>query len=173
MTVTGSGFPFSVSKRLGPATAMAQQIYDLFEKTPLFSDFNRQEMETLVLAMEMFGAAAGTTVIREGQLGDYMMLLVSGIVDVRRQDRWNISKLIGVAGPGKTLGEMSMIDAEPRFATCVVRDDILYAVLTREAFNRIIGEHPALGVKLLMKLVIMLSQRLRETSTKLLEFPLI
>ena len=172
MTTTSSHLPFSVSERIGPATAMAQQIYELFENTPLFSDFNRQEMETLVFTMEMFRAVAGTIIIREGQLGDYMILLVSGIVDVRKQDRWNISKLIGFAGPGKTLGEMSMIDAEPRFATCVVREDILYALLTREAFNNIIREQPTLGTKLLMKLVIMLSQRLREISAKLLAFPL-
>jgi CRP/FNR family transcriptional regulator, cyclic AMP receptor protein len=42
------------------------------------------------------------------------------------------------------------------------------AVLTRENLARIILEQPILGAKVLMELVLMLSQRLRETSIRLL-----
>lgn len=43
------------------------------------------------------------------------------------------------------------------------------AVLTRDSLARIILEEPTLGAKILMELVLMLSQRLRQTSTKLIE----
>ena len=72
--------------------------------------------------------------------------------------------------PGKSLGEMSMIDGEPRFATCVASDRCLIAVLTRENLARIILEQPILGAKILMELVLMLSQRLRQTSSRLVSF---
>ena len=56
--------------------------------------------------------------------------------------------------PGRTLGEMSMIDGEPRFATCVAVEPTLVAVLDRENLARIIVEQPLLGAKLLMELVL-------------------
>jgi CRP-like cAMP-binding protein len=64
---------------------------------------------------------------------------------------------------------MSMIDGEPRFATCTAIEPALIAVLDREHLARIIVEQPLLGAKILMELVLMLSQRLRATSSRLLE----
>ena len=81
--------------------------------------------------------------------------------------RWNTPKLIATVDAGKTLGEMSMIDGEPRFATCVAAEPCVIAVLSRENLARIILEQPILGAKILMELVLMLSQRLRQTSVKL------
>jgi len=69
---------------------------------------------------------------------------------------------------GRTLGEMSMIDGEPRFATCIATEPSLIAVLDRESLARIIVEQPLLGAKILMELVLMLSHRLRATSQRLL-----
>ena len=61
-----------------------------------------------------------------------------------------------------------MIDGEPRFATCVAAEPCVIAVLSRENLARIILEQPILGAKILMELVLMLSQRLRQTSIKLI-----
>jgi CRP-like cAMP-binding protein len=65
---------------------------------------------------------------------------------------------------------MSMIDGEPRFATCVAVEPSLIAVLSRDALAIIILEQPMLGAKILMQLSVMLSQRLRQTSLRLVEF---
>ena len=65
---------------------------------------------------------------------------------------------------------MSMIDGEPRFATCVAAEPSKLAVLTRESLARIILEQPVLGAKTLMELVLMLSQRLRQTSARLVSY---
>jgi CRP-like cAMP-binding protein len=72
------------------------------------------------------------------------------------------------AGPGMTLGEMSMIDGEPRFATCMASQPTSFAVLTRDNMAKIILDHPGLGSKILIKMVTMLSLRLRQTSARLL-----
>jgi CRP-like cAMP-binding protein len=119
--------------------------------------------------MGMYRAQPGAEIIREGEGGDFMLMLIEGGVEVQKRDRWSASQLIAVVEAGKTLGEMSMIDGEPRFATCVAVEATLLAVLTRENLARIIVEQPMLGAKILMELVLMLSQRLRSTGTRLLE----
>ena len=99
-----------------------------------------------------------------------MLLLIEGRIEVFKQDRWNAPRLIAALDPGQTVGEMSMIDGEPRFASCVGVEPVVVAVLTREALARIILEQPVLGAKILMELVMMLSQRLRQTSKKLVGY---
>ncbi len=81
--------------------------------------------------MEVFRAVEGVEVIREGDGGDFMLIVVEGRIEVRKQDRWNTPQLIAAIEPGRVLGEMSMIDGEPRFATCVAAQPTLVAVLDR------------------------------------------
>jgi CRP/FNR family cyclic AMP-dependent transcriptional regulator len=153
---------------LGDAVRFAAQIHALIPKCPLLENFSPGEVRQLAHFMEVYRAQPGIEIIREGEGGDFMMMVIDGRVDVHKRDRWNTPQPIAQVDAGRTLGEMSMIDGEPRFATCVALEPTLIAVLDRENLARIIVEQPLLGAKLLMELVLMLSQRLRATSEKLL-----
>ncbi|MDW8469954.1 MAG: cyclic nucleotide-binding domain-containing protein [Burkholderiales bacterium] len=153
---------------LGDATRFAPQIHALIPKCTLLEHFAPAEVRLLAHFMDVYRAPAGAEIIREGDDGDFMLMLIEGRVEVRKRDRWNTAQVIAVVDAGKTLGEMSMIDGEPRFATCVAVEPTLVAVLDRENLARIIVEQPMLGAKILMELVLMLSQRLRATSSRLL-----
>ena len=155
---------------LGEATAFAAEIHSLITYSPLFENFNLAEVQLMSHFMQVYRAEMGLEVIREGEPGDFMMLVLEGKIEVLKRDRWNAPRLIAVLDPGKTVGEMSMIDGEPRFATCVAAERCLLAVLTRESLARIILEQPVLGAKILMELVLMLSQRLRLTSRRLVGY---
>jgi CRP/FNR family transcriptional regulator, cyclic AMP receptor protein len=154
---------------LGDATRFASQIHALIPKCSLLENFTPAEVRLLSQFMEVFRAVEGMEVIREGDGGDFMLIVVEGRVEVRKQDRFNTPQLIAAIEPGRVLGEMSMIDGEPRFATCVAVQPTLVAVLDRASLARIIVEQPLLGAKILMELVLMLSQRLRATSSRLME----
>ena len=155
---------------LGDATEYATQIHGMISYSPLFENFNLAEIRLLSHFMQVYRAEPGVEVVREGEAGDFMMMLIEGRIEVFKQDRWNAPRLIALIDPGKTVGEMSMIDGEPRFATCVAAERCTIAVLTRENLARIILEQPILGAKILMELVLMLSQRLRQTSMKLVSY---
>ena len=155
---------------LGEATQYAAQMNALIQRSPLFENFNLAEVRLLSRFLTAYRAPQGSEVIREGEPGEFMMLLLEGSIAVFRRDRWNSQRLIAVLQPGHTVGEMSMIDGEPRFATCVAEEPCLVTVLTREALARIILEQPVLGAKILMELVLMLSQRLRQTSQRLVSY---
>ena len=152
---------------LGDATQFAVQMHRMITYSPLFENFNMAEIRLMSHFMHVYRAAAGQEIIHEGEQGDYMLLTIEGGVEVFKQDRWNTPKLIASVSAGKTLGEMSMIDGEPRFASCIASEPCVFAVLSRENLARIILEQPILGAKILMELVLMLSQRLRQTSLKL------
>jgi CRP-like cAMP-binding protein len=109
-------------------------------------------------------------IIREGDGGDFMLLVIEGYVDIYKRGPRGEQQHMTSVGPGMTVGEMSMIDGEPRFATCVASEAVVFAVLHRDAMAKIILDHPALGSKVLVKLVSMLSTRLRQTSARLLQY---
>jgi CRP/FNR family transcriptional regulator, cyclic AMP receptor protein len=153
---------------LGDATKFAAQIHALIPKCTLLENFAPAEIRLLAHFMQVYRAEPGVEIIREGDGGDFMLMLIEGQVEVHRRDRWNTQQLLAVVEAGRTLGEMSMIDGEARFATCIAVQPALIAVLDRENLARIIVEQPLLGAKILMELVLMLSQRLRATSERLL-----
>jgi len=154
---------------LGDAARFASQIHALIPKSALLENFTPAEVRLLSHFMDVYRAAEGQEVIHEGDGGDFMLIVVEGRFEVRKQDRWNTPQRIALVEPGRSLGEMSMIDGEARFATCVALEPTLVAVLGRENLARIIVEQPLIGAKILMELVLMLSQRLRATSSRLME----
>jgi len=71
---------------------------------------------------------------------------------------------------GRGLGEMSMVDKEPRSATVIVVEPAVLAVLTQESFALITRDKPALAANILLKIAQLLSQRLRYTSGVLVDY---
>ena len=153
---------------LGDATQFADQMHALIPKCPLLENFSAAEVRLLAHFMTVYRTEPGAEIIREGDGGDFMFMLLEGKVEVHKRDRWNTPQVLAAVEAGRTLGEMSMIDGEARFATCTAVEPTLIAVLDRESLARIIVEQQLLGAKILMELVLMLSQRLRVTSQRLL-----
>jgi CRP-like cAMP-binding protein len=133
----------------------------------LIEDFTIAEITELGAFMPVYEADAGTCIIGEGEVGDFMILLISGSIDVVRQDRSGNASRIAVVQAGHSVGEMSMIDGEPRFASCIALELTRFAMLSREALTEVIHTRPHLGARILVKLVHILAQRLRNTGMRL------
>ena len=148
----------------------------LLRDSALLQDFSPQEADVLGQAMLRVRARAGQVLIAEDDASDWMMLLLSGTVDVGKrkvgaeadQAEPGESTRLAVLKAGAVLGEMSMLDGEPRYASCWALGEVEVAVLTRAALAGLITRHPGVGAKLLVKLTQLLAQRLRNTSNQLL-----
>ena len=166
----GDREPLAALEDLGRGAAFADQVFSLVGRSQFFAEFNREDVDLLAGHMRIYHAEPGQVIIREGDIGDYMLLMIRGEVDIYKQNLMGEKQLLTSVMPGMTLGEMSMIDGEPRFATCVALKETTFGMLTREDMGSIILEKPSLGAKILIKLVTMLSQRLRHTSATLLQY---
>lgn len=155
---------------LGAGDAFADDVAALAGRPVFFADFERGDIDRLARYMRVYLAQAGQAIIREGDEGDFMFLVVAGSVDIFKTSVQGDRQLMTSVGAGATLGEMSMFDGEPRFATCIATDTTTVAVLSRDDMAQIILEDPALGAKILVELVAMLSQRLRHTSARLMRY---
>jgi CRP-like cAMP-binding protein len=156
--------------RVGKGSAVANEIFGLVGKSLFFAEFSREDISVMAGYMDVYRAAPGETIIREADGGDYMLLIIEGAVDIFKRSTRDEQQHMTTVGPGMTLGEMSMIDGEPRFATCIATEPTVFSVLHRDDMAKIILDHPSLGSKILVKLVSMLSARLRQTSARLLQY---
>jgi CRP-like cAMP-binding protein len=157
-------------QRVGKGTAFSNQIFGLVGRSLFFAEFSREDISILAAYMDVYRVRTDQIIIRETDGGDFMLLVIEGAVNILKKGLRGEQQHMTAAGPGMTLGEMSMIDGEPRFATCIATESTVFAVLHRDDMAKIILDQPSLGSKILVKLVSMLAARLRQTSARLLQF---
>jgi len=113
---------------------------------------------------------AETTFIREGDASDsgFMALLIDGDVVV---ERVNINQgepvTIRVMGSGSLIGEIGLVDSEPRSASCTAATDVWCAILTREGVDRMIQHDPVVAARLLLGVSANIAELLRDTTRQL------
>lgn len=155
---------------IGNGSVITEQVGDLISKTKLFDVLDRFDINLLARYMSLYKTKDKDIILTEGEDGDYMLLLVEGSIDVLKQDTQRRMKQITTIHPGAIVGEMAVVDGEKRFATCITAEPSVLAVLTRDALVQIIDNEPRLGAKILVQLLAMMSEHLRETSGKLIGY---
>jgi len=154
---------------LGLCHGLAQDNAALLQNSALLDHFTNDEAETVGGIMLRVRAQPGQILIQEDTTGDWMMLLLSGTVDVTKRSARGEPSRLAVIKSGASVGEMSMLDCEPRYATCSALEEVEFGVLSRLAIEQLIREHPAVGAKLLVKLTQILAQRFRNASNQLVK----
>jgi EAL domain-containing protein (putative c-di-GMP-specific phosphodiesterase class I)/CRP-like cAMP-binding protein len=105
---------------------------------------------TEILAKRLFHA--GTLIFEGGDIGDCAYVIDRGRVEVSTS--YNGAKtVLGIMGPGEILGDMAIIDDEPRSATAIAIDDTVLTVITPEQVTTRLKEaDPVLRLLLMVTL---------------------
>lgn len=152
---------------LGSALAFADDIHQILSRTTLLEALDEADTQLLCAHMTCFSAPRGCVLMREGDDSSFMLILMTGRVELQIKDEaGQIHRMVSL-GPGRTIGEMSMIDQTPRSKTCVALEPVDVAVLTRQAFRDILLTTPRLGNKLLLAVMHSLAERLHRAQDEL------
>jgi CRP/FNR family transcriptional regulator, cyclic AMP receptor protein len=151
---------------LGSASSFVDEVLEAFNREVLFDEFYHYEIEELCPFMHCFSAPAGTVLLQEGEEGDHLIILLAGQVIVRKTDLVGQIHSLAMVGPGSILGEMSLVDGEKRFASCVAAEPTRFAALSKSELNEILALHPRLANKLLTMLLQFMVSRLRDMGTR-------
>jgi CRP/FNR family transcriptional regulator, cyclic AMP receptor protein len=120
---------------------------DLLHSIPLFDRLDRKHLERLGALTEEVDVPAGKVLIRQGELGDDMMVIVSGTVTVERD-----GAKVNTLGPGEFFGEIAMIDRGPRTATVTAETPCRLLVINHREFHALMDEFPAVAAQVLVTL---------------------
>lgn len=162
--------PFENLKLLGAGAGFFNELCDMLSQCQLLDDLEWEEIKQIARYLQAYEARDGATLFHEGDAGNYLCFLLSGQVEIHKSDRHAKDKVVAQVSAGKTLGEMAMIDSEPRSATCVAKGAVQLAVLFKANFDRMVVEHPLLAYKIIHRIARLLSQRLRLTSGQLVDY---
>jgi CRP/FNR family cyclic AMP-dependent transcriptional regulator len=125
----------------------------------MLSDLPDQLLTHLFAGATQKHVRAGELLFAADDPGDGCYRLERGLLKVYVTSAHGVERIIAILGPGAIVGELSMIDGQPRSASVVAISDSALSFITREAFVRDAKSHP----EVYEALVTILSGRLRET----------
>ncbi len=121
----------------------------------LFSQIPGEDLARVAQIAEEFEFEPEEPLMHEGEIGESMFILIEGHVEVIKGDR-----VVVKLGPRECVGEMAILDSEPRSATVQAAEDTRALKIEREDFYDLMMEQMAIA----QGIIKVLTQRLRKTT---------
>jgi CRP/FNR family cyclic AMP-dependent transcriptional regulator len=94
---------------------------------------------------------AGTVLFTEGQPGDYMYVVQTGEVEIRRAVG-ETERVLAILPAGEFFGEMAILNGRPRSATAVTRTDARLLVIEGKTFEAMLRARPEIALRIIKTL---------------------
>lgn len=111
----------------------------LLESVDLFASLTPEMRNQIALAAPMAVYGAGETIVRQGEEGQSMFVVLSGtarvVLEPSREEVARIDR-------GGYFGEMSLLTGEPRSATVLAEGDVVVVEINADLFRRLGALHP-------------------------------
>lgn len=133
---------------------------DALEKVPFFEKLNDEERQTLAAQIEIVRHPAGHQMFAVGDPGDSLYVLTRGSAEIFFKDTTGQRIILETLGPGEFFGEISLLDAGPRTASVVIKEDIEAIRVDRNDLSALLQRHPTAALDLLAAM----GRRLRQTA---------
>lgn len=121
----------------------------VLQEVPLFAGLATPDLERIAAVVSERRYEPGEVVFAEGDLGDEMLIIVDGHVEVLRVTD-DAHRTLGILGPGSPVGEMALLRRQPRSANVVAGADGMSALaIDATTLAAILQERPAIAFALL------------------------
>lgn len=141
-----------------------QSVENALAKVSFFSTLNQKTLRKLANLCMPREFPADSLMLQDGTTGLGLFLITSGRVEVfKTEDERRIS--LAVLGEGDILGEMALVDDQPRSASAVTLEPTTSLLLTRDSFRTLVKKNPEVA----WAIVPSLAERLRDLQNRLLE----
>jgi CRP/FNR family transcriptional regulator, cyclic AMP receptor protein len=138
-----------------------QEYERLLAQVPLFIDLGKRELHRLAVGCRQRDYAVSEVLVRQGEPGAGLFIIVSGRVQVT-QHHTGGSQALATLGPGEVFGEMTLLDDLPRSATVTALEPTRVLLLPVFDFRAALREEPDITIRLLA----VLSRRLRRAEAR-------
>lgn len=149
------------------AVILAGPVSSLVKQAAFFSDLTASETDILNEWVKAIHFPAGTFILEEGNNENCLCVLVEGMVDIYRKAEPDKHLKIATVRPDETIGEMGVVDGQPLSASVIATQDSVVLIISKKDFDRLTEQHQQIGSKLLRRIAITISQRLRKTTGRL------
>ena len=116
----------------------------LLSKVHLFEPLQAGELEHLVETLHRQVSRAGQTLVRAGEEGDSLFILIEGLLSVKVEQNGR-QQQVALIEPGQCFGEMSLLTGERRSATVsCVTESVVYEI-RKEPLRHLMEQRPELA----------------------------
>ncbi|GAB4141570.1 MAG: mechanosensitive ion channel family protein [Ignavibacteriales bacterium] len=117
---------------------------DILSNLELFRMLTQEELSLINKSLVQKIFAKNSKIIKEGDSGDSMFILVEGLLDVfiSTEDKKQIK--VAQLTPGNFFGEMSLLTGEQRSADVIANSESLVYEITKDTMQQILKSRPAL-----------------------------
>ena len=135
---------------------------EFLQRLPLFADLPEADLRALYQRAEPMTLPAGEWLMREGEMGDALYVVLEGGIEIsKRSGEQEVT--LAVRGPGEVIGEMALLDQTPRSASGRIVQDVSLLKISKEAFRQVLAASPTAALALLNTV----NTRLRSTEAML------
>jgi len=146
------------------------EITSLLERVaPWAEEFQWDELVSMTNYLSAYEVSQGAWVFRQGSPGSFVCLIASGQVDIVKEAQGNEVKTLATLGTGRVIGEMAMMDGQPRSGGAIANQDTTLLVMTTVDAKRLSEEKPRLALRISLFIAQTISRRLRQSSGKLID----
>ncbi len=132
---------------------------------PLFAGLRPVQAKIVTLMGEFRAFAKDEFIVRQGEVGREMFVLISGRADARLNID-GTSKLLRTMGRGDVIGEMALIRQNQRTADVIAVDDAEAIVVDERFLQRMQKRYPRIGARIFLNIAKILSDRLDDASRR-------
>lgn len=140
-----------------------QDIVDALKAVSLFGSLSQRFLNGIAKSCVERQFAADETIVRQGNPGVGLFVIVSGKVQVVKTNEKGERLDIATHGPGEVIGEMAVLDGANRTADVIAIEDTTCLVLSSWDFRSFMEAHPEVALEILPVVV----KRFRETNEAL------
>jgi len=134
----------------------------------VFKFLTKEELADLCSYLVSRTWRKGEILMNDGEQGDFMGFVLDGKLAIKKETNFpGRFTLIAILDRGAMVGEISAVDRGLRTATVAAMEDASLLVLSCDDLERLITEKPALGFKLLKRIIHVLSLRQRRAYDRL------
>jgi CRP/FNR family cyclic AMP-dependent transcriptional regulator len=127
-----------------------QQCIEMLAHIPLFCELSSRELHKLAGAAVQREYPAGTVIVRQGEPGVGLYVLIRGRARVQQHAVEDESPhQLALLGGGEIFGELALLDNAPRSATVVAEEDTLALVIPIFDFRALLHDDADIAIKLL------------------------
>lgn len=126
---------------------MREALEVLSSKSHPWCDLGSDALRGLLSTMHLHEYGAGKKMIRQGDPGEYLLLILSGTASARVRHP-SKGTPVGVFGPGDVVGEMSLVTDEARTADVIAQTPVRSLLLSIADFHRVANKHPQIRMLL-------------------------
>ncbi len=130
----------------------------------LFGGIEDEDLIFFLSLMEQLNYPAGDEIVREGEVGDSLFLIVEGSVEILKEvstSAEHSKEKLATLGMGETFGEMAIIDLQKRSATVKSLEDTIVLSFSHKDLFNITKTNPKIYTIIIMNLAREISRRLR------------